>query len=369
MRIIQRIRETIFPIRRRINYLIRPDVWHGGPPNGSFCEWDALTAGLVEGAVRQHGQTYPPISTDSEILQAGLNQAAHADWITLWTRRDDAMLAGPSLAHIDSRGKVCREATYGPHTCADPVWNRRFPRPLRHLTGDFTSIISLWNAGSNYYHWFLDGLTRLVHLADFPPDCRILIPRHSPPFARRSLELMGLAGRVVEAGDEDLKIERYWFAGPTTISGCPDPLGVDWLRKQFPTGSDSQRHRLLYIDRQAATRNLTNARELRDWFGDRGWEVVDPGELSLDAQIHLFQEARAVAGAHGAALTNLLWTAPSTHVLEFMPSRRRNGCYAGISLVVGQPHRSLICPSNRQGDMKVPLAELSALVAPMEEPP
>jgi len=369
MRIIQRIRETIFPIRCRIHHWLRPDVWHGGPPHGSFREWDALTAGLVEGAVRQHGQTYPPIPVDSEILKARLNQATHADWVTLWTRRNDAMLAGPSMAHIDTHGKVCREATYGPHTCADPVWNRRLTRPLRHLTGDVTSIISLWNTGSNYYHWFLDGLTRLVHLADFPPECRILIPRHSPPFARRSLEMMGLAGRLVEVGDEDLSIERYWFAGPTAMSGCPDPLGVGWLRQHFPTGPGSQRRRLLYIERQAATRNLTNARALRNWFSGRGWEVVNPGELALDEQMRLFQEARAVVGAHGAALTNLLWSAPGTHVLEFMPSRRRNGCYAGISLVVGQPHQALICPSNRRGDMTVPLEELPALVAPMEALP
>ena len=366
MRLSQKIRRFAFPLSRRVNQWIRPDVWSGGPPAGLFSEQLQLRNSAIEGKILQGGPELPEIPVDSEIHAAHLDQDKHGDWVTLWSRRDDAFLAGPSLAHIDAASKVCLEAVYGPHAWSDPVWRRKKPTAIRELSGDYTSIVSRWNQGKNYYHWFLDGLIRLVHLPNFPQNCRILIPRDPPPFAQRSIELLGLADRVVETGNEDLRIERYWFAGPSMLSGCPDPLGVGWLRQQFMTGADRDRHRLIYIERKAETRNLTNAGEVRNWLTQRGWEVLEPGKLNLDEQIRHFQEARAVVAAHGAALTNLLWAAPSTHVLELMPSRRRNGCYAGISLVAGLSHRSLVCPSNRQGDIYVPLDTLAACLKRME---
>lgn len=369
MRLSQKIRHITFPLRQRVNRWLLPPVWSGGPPIGVFSERDNLRDASISGKIVRDGQQLPEIPMDSEIHEAGLNQDQHADWTTLWTRRDQAFLAGPSLSHVDSVGRVCLEAVYGPHAWADPVWLRKKNRAALEFDGDFTSIISRWNDGKNYYHWFLDGLTRLVHLQDFPPNCQILIPRNLPAFAKRSIGILGLANRVVEVGTEDLRIERYWFAGPTMLSGCPDPMGVEWLRKQFLQGPAPKQHRRLYLERNAPTRNLTNAGEVRDLFTQRGWEVLDPAELTLDEQILVFRETLMVAGTHGAAMTNLLWAGPGTQVLEFMPSRRRNGCYAGISLVNGLRHQSMVCPSTRMGEMRIPLVTLADRLASLEANP
>lgn len=369
MRISQRIRKATFPLRRRINRLVWPDVWNGGPPCGTFNEFDCIRSHAVKGGIAEARTDHPIISPDSEIIAAGLGQSKHANWPSIWSKRDDAVLLAPSLAHVDRAGRVCMEATYGPHTWSDPVWKRRHGRPVRELSGNFTSIVSRWNDGKNYYHWFLDGLTRLVHLKNFPVDCKILIPAELPAFARRSIELAGLAHRVVETRGKDLRIEHYWFAGPTMLSGCPDPLGVEWLQQNLPRHSGLKPQRLIYIERNAPTRQLTNAPAVRNWFIERGWEVVDPGERSLDEQMALFGEARAIVGAHGAGLTNLLWAPSGTRVLEFMPSRRRNGCYAGISSIQGFSHQTWVCPSNRKGEMGIPLDRLSMLVAAMTQSP
>ncbi|MEP5672190.1 MAG: glycosyltransferase family 61 protein [Luteolibacter sp.] len=277
----------------------------------------------------------------------------------LRSTRNNAYLAAPSLAHCDDEGRVCREAIYGPHAWADPVWGRQGPVPTQKLSGNFTSIVSRWNEGSNYFHWFMDGLTRLAHLNSFPADCRIIIPENPAPFALRSIELLGLTDRVLQVGDVDLEIERYWFAGPTMLSGCPDPIGVDWLRRKFLTGPQPLGCRKIYIERTAPTRNVGNAQELRELFHERGWEIIDPGSLTLDEQISTFREAKAIAGAHGAAMTNLLWAPAGTEVLEFMPERRRNGCYAGIAIIAGQNHQTLVCNSDRKGNMNIALDKIA----------
>ena len=358
------LREQIWritgPFFRLAGRILGPSVYEGGLPIGIFSESTCITAGTIKGVIVFDRQKLPLIPPDSEIVAAGLQQHEFGTWQCLWTQRDDAFLAGPSLPHTDSHGRICLEATYNVHSWNDPVWRRKGPATVRNLSGDYTSIISRWNMGGNYYHWFLDGLTRLIHLDSFPPCCRILIPRSLPPYARRSLELLGLADRVEESAEEDLRIEHYWFAGPTMLSGCPDPAGVKWLREHLVTHSETDGARWIYVERNAATRGCTNAIEVREWFSARGWEVVDPGTMTLDEQIDMFSKATAVAGIHGAAMTNLLWMPPCGKVIELMPSKRRNGCYAALALVVGLEHQSVVIPSDRRGNIHVSIQHLES---------
>lgn len=360
MRLGQRLRKALFPLQRKLNTWLRPRLGEGGPPCGIYSEARAIADGRVEGGLLAKPARDIPIPVDSEIRTASLDQDKHRDWNALWCRREDVILAAPTLAHSDKIGNVCLEAIYGPHAWSDGVWRRNGKLPIRRLSGDFTSIVSRWNDGRNYFHWFMDGLTRLIHLDSFPAECRILIPKNLPAFALRSLELLGLSGRVVETVDEDLRIERYWFAGPTMLSGCPDPCGVEWLRRNFLPDQQPAGYRRIYIERNAATRGLANAPELRKFFRERDWDIIDPGTLTLDEQIGVFGEAEFIVGVHGAAMTNLLWAPTGARVLELMPKHRRNGCYAGIALIAGQVHRTIVCPSDRKGEISVPLK----LIAP-----
>ena len=359
MRTSQRFRKTLFPFRRRWASWFRPNLQQGGPPRGTFSETENIAEGKIPGAILPQ-PNFPVIPESSEVIQAGLDQHRYTNWQTVWSRRDQAFLAAPSLCHSDGTGRVCSESVYGIHSWADPVWMRKEKHPLRELTGDYTSIVSRWNQADSYYHWFMDGLTRLIHLDSFPADCRIIIPQNPSRFALRSIEMLGLSEKVIEADESDLKIERYWFAGPTMLSGCPDPRGVRWLREKFISNPSPGGGRKIYIDRTAPTRHLSNSQELRDFFVNKGWEVLDPGTLSLDEQISKFGEASLIAGAHGAAMTNLLWAPRGTKILEFMPSRRRNGCYAGIALAAGMEHRTLVCPSDINGNMEVPVSGIQS---------
>ena len=43
-----------------------------------------------------------------------------------------------------------------------------------------------------------------------------------------------------------------------------------------------------------------------------------------------------------------------------MPERRSNGYYAGISIAAGLNHQPLVSPSDRKGNMSVPLSNIAA---------
>lgn len=360
MKVPRAIRKKTFPLWRKIAHRLHPGVGAGGRPPGFFSERDAVARGEVEGGVLDPSP-FPEFPAGSEIVGAGLRQDRFRDWPAVWSHRGSALLVAPTFVHLDASGRVCDEAIYGEHRWRDPVWTRSGGGGRRIIDGSLTSVVSLWTAGGNYYHWFLDGLTRLVHLSSFPADCRVLVPAGLPGFAADSLARLGLADRILEVDSRDIVAEDYWFAGPTMLSGCPDPIGVRWLRERLAMPSAGPGRRL-FLSRRATTRMARNESQARRLLEGLGWEAVDPAELDLGAQIRLFGEAEMVAGVHGAAFTNLLWMPAGGAVLEIMPSRRRNGCYAGIALMAGLRHETLVQPSDRSGAMDIDLRALEETV-------
>ena len=350
------VEKLAFPALRRWRGWRGEGPEQGGVPFGIFQEKHEIQKGRVNGRIIADGQTLPAVPELSEIIASGLRQADYRWWPVLWTRRASARLLGPSLVHADDLGHACYEAMYGPQASGDPVWRINGGHDETELPGNWTSLVSRWTRGNNYYHWITDGLTRLLHLPSFPEDTGILVPPGLPAFASESLKLLGLGDRIREAPEEHLFIEKYHFAGPVALTGCVNPMGVAWLRKSFGIPPKlGAGHRKIFISRKDTTRDITNARELEQALATEGWEIIEPGTLSFREQIAIFRQARIIAGIHGAGMTNLLWAPQGTRVVELMPRTFRNGCYAGISLVLGHDHRVLVCPAGRRGNqMTVP---------------
>ena len=344
------VEKLAFPALRRWRGWCGEGPEQGGVPFGIFHEKEEIRKGRVNGRIVVDGQTLPYISQGSEIHACGLRQADYEWWPVLWTRRASARLLGPSLVHVDDYGHACYEAMYGPQASGDPVWRILGSKPETELPGNWTSLVSRWSRGKNYYHWITDGLTRLSHLSSFPDDTGILVPPDLPAFALESLKLLGLEDRVRETSEEHLLVENYHFACPMVLTGCPNPLGTAWLRKAFGLpGQLGAGHRKLFISRKGTTRDLSDSRELEQTLASEGWEVIEPGSLSFREQIAIFRQARIIAGIHGAGMTNLIWAPQGTRVVELMPRTFRNGCYEGISLVLGHDHRVILCPADRRG--------------------
>jgi Glycosyltransferase 61 len=346
-RIVQRLG---FPWIRRWRSWRGPGPEEGGVPRGIFREVREIRRGRVEGAVVADGQALPDLPADSEIIACGLGQAAFGNWPVLWSRRESVRLLGRSLVPVDPVGRACFEAMFGPQASGDPVWWAGGAQPARELAGSWTSLVSRWTIGSNYYHWLTDGLTRLLHLPAFPQDTGILVPAGLPAFARDSLRLLGLWDRVREVEGDHLVVETHWFAGPPAVSGCLNPLGIRWLRRALgPEPGEGSGHRKIFISRQGTTRDMTNLPAVERVLRAEGWEVIDPGKLSFREQIETFRKARVVAGVHGAGMSNLLWAPAGTRVIELMPDTFRNGCYEAISRVIGHRHEVLLCRADKRG--------------------
>ena len=93
----------------------------------------------------------------------------------------------------------------------------------------------------------------------------------------------------------------------------------------------------IYIKRSGTVRTLVNEAALISALLLRNFQIIDPGEMSLQEQIDIFSRARTIIGPTGAAMTNLLFSGKGTRVLVFAADHPQTNL--GIFGQIGQFNR------------------------------
>jgi capsular polysaccharide biosynthesis protein len=305
------------------------------PLLGAFSAYEELLAERLPGQVlvdRQVTGVCPPGSM-TEI--SGHRQHDHQPWPVFWTCSDDARLVGAQWQWRDRQNRFCAEGNYHlPHRrrlSEDKLFAPILLPPGRKLDGAWTSLASNWGDGRNYYHWITDNLTRLRVRDELPEKTRVLLPRHTAPYILETLGMLGITGICEAPADSCVRPERYYFCSPTALTGVWNPLGFDWLRERFRKFFAAPVGPPVFLTRRGASRVPDRLGEIERIFEGAGFEIVDCGALSVREQIARTSAATAVAGLHGAAMTNLLWLQPGTPVLELFQPGYLNGCYEQIA--------------------------------------
>jgi capsular polysaccharide biosynthesis protein len=218
-----------------------------------------------------------------------------------------------------------------------PIFLRPRLPPVEELSGSLGVLTT--RGVDNYYHFMTDVLPRLELLrrAQTEPD-RYLVNR-TTGFQRELLETLGITeDRTVASA-----IHPHVRADRLVVPSLPDshlrtpPWVTSWLRQQFLPADPAPPHRRLYVTRgnRKHTRHVENEAEVLDALAALGFETVDPGALTVAEQVRLFAEAEIVVGAHGAALTNLVFCPERTAVIELFPPDYVNVCFWALASAVG----------------------------------
>ena len=115
--------------------------------------------------------------------------------------------------------------------------------------------------------------------------------------------------------------------------------------------------RRLFVSRgSAASRRVVNEAALEPVLTEHGFEIVDPAGMSVAEQVKLFSQARFVAGPHGAGLTNLLFSAPGTRVVEIFAAPAAQGVsnYRVLASHCGMPYGRLLAKPVPGGSARGP---------------
>ena len=199
-----------------------------------------------------------------------------------------------------------------------------------------------WKNVHNYCHWSFSELP-VLHLAFSSPAETILLPASlletSLPLAFEQRWLEVLKARYPGKTLEPLSKQTYTdILIPVNhdTSSSNVPVGkcaykhyhhsratpytiqmVDEMKMHFDRFKDLRAKRF-YINR--TSRRLQNEEEVQSYLKSQGYVILNLEDLTLDDQVHLFMNAEAIIGFHGAGLANLLFcnTNSKTKVLEIV---------------------------------------------------
>jgi len=207
-----------------------------------------------------------------------------------------------------------------------PVFRRNFFREPLRLGGRTLSLVAGGVSGrGNYYHWLIDVLPRLQTLADsrFAGALdHVVVPQFGGAFQKTTRRLMGI-------GEEQIVV-----CGPFTHIQCDEllvtshPRGTrsilvpDWVfelydrLKQEVLVPDDYPKKLYVTRKDTKLRGVVDEDRLIEYLKGYGYEPVTLAEYDFDGKVNLFHAADSVISAHGAGLTNLMFSRPGTRLLE-----------------------------------------------------
>lgn len=313
-----------------------PSIGRFRPLKGTFSAAERVRNGELAGEILMESQEPGPCPPGSITELAGMQQHSHQPWPVFWARSDDARLVGSMQLWRDSHDLLSIEGVFH-RPKRLKIRDDRYlaqilvPEP-QILPGAWTSLGSNWGNGKNYFHWFLDTLTRLSVRDHLPEPTRILLPANAPTFVTQTLEMLGLSDISETVHSPCLQPERFYFCSPTAMTGVWNPIGFNWLRSQFARFISPQADGLpLFLTRRGIARIPPNLPEIEALFTKNGFKIIDCGDYSVQEQIRMISAAPAIAGLHGAAMTNLLWARPNTPAIELFACGYLNACYEQIA--------------------------------------
>ena len=226
--------------------------------------------------------------------------------------KGDRVCCSPSITTAEWRRIIRRQPWVIPYADRLPV--RTLSRP---------AILFISREYRNYGHLWLDIAPRLYLLWRYRPEWlkqyAVIVPADLPSWSREILTtLFGLDASMFETYDPERESLRCPSAiVPTLMHTDPyfHPAAAEFYRhvvavcagQALREGSAGGR---LFLTRRRQTRArvLANIDEVEALAVSMGFAVIAPEELSWREQVALFSKAEIVAGEHGSAMKNLLFS-------------------------------------------------------------
>lgn len=215
----------------------------------------------------------------------------------------------PGILTSDGRSLEMREVRFRDEH-ADLL---RLQRPPTQHVRKATWILE--RVYDNYSHWFTAHVPKLLLLREQGLLGDVLLPPDPSPLVVETLRLLGLDPEQFPTYDPEAVLEAEELTILSTDRFRPELLRS--VRDALWTAPAEPPRRRIFISRAKATRRrLLNEEEIWGILEPAGFERVLMEDLSLREQIELMRETTILFAIHGAGLTNMMFCAPGTHVVE-----------------------------------------------------
>lgn len=266
---------------------------------------------------------------------AGLLQARGAHVVTIKPRGEHFASADPHARQVYA---LSRYGLTLPHGRRKGFWGKLLRGRMRgvavkahYLAGKTLLLGAYYDDCNNYYHFWADVMADLWFARqaglDLSQISQFLLPYSGCRWQQEILQHCGIELSKVVPLSQSSHLQCAELVLPLRAKGSyRTPV---WLNRALRELSDFQpaktAQRRLYIARlDANKRKLQNEAQIIALLQQHQFEIISCSTLSVVEQQQLFSQAAVVIAPHGAALTNLLWCAPGTKILEFVPEGHHN---------------------------------------------
>ena len=231
------------------------------------------------------------------------------------------------------------------HQWGEPVWeNKAFGVPglgrLERRDGAWATLV-VPASGSNVGHWVMDGVLRLsvLEASGRAGDAKLILPNVDARWTQ-PVEALGYGpDRYAGLREGHWEVDELLVPSFLAPSGFLRPWAVRWFRERLGVEGKPRGSRRLWISRgRARFRRLQNEEEILALLSREGFEKVELERLSFREQVDLLSQAGAVAGPHGAGMTDLLFAPRGIRVLEFFPPGFVNPVFYSMANSVDQEY-------------------------------
>jgi capsular polysaccharide biosynthesis protein len=192
----------------------------------------------------------------------------------------------------------------------------------------------------NYYHWLNDVLPRIrLYEPVLDQIDHFCVASNVPAKFLDILKDFGIPAEkiLLVKEKEKLHFDHSYVASLPGSEGRSPQWAVDYIReKLLKNAAPIEPLKKLYFKRgENAGRKILNESAIIKILESNGFLIADPGTLSIREQIALIQQAKIVISAHGAALSNLLFSPDNLTVIElFSPDYFRTDCFYTLSSIM-----------------------------------
>lgn len=181
---------------------------------------------------------------------------------------------------------------------------------------------------SNWYHWLIEYLPRVMQLeTSLAADVPVIVTSRTPATGMDALRALTDRPIVVLVPEFAHRVGILHVVAPpaqildTTRVPWADGLSINptpilAMRDRFMSTRESpSATRRVFLRRTSGHRGLLNEAELATIASRHGLEILDPGAMTWEQQVALFSSAAVLVGASGAVMANYLLMSPGSRVL------------------------------------------------------
>tara|TARA_B100000963_G_scaffold183498_1_gene159468 strand:+ start:6248 stop:7336 length:1089 start_codon:yes stop_codon:yes gene_type:complete len=233
------------------------------------------------------------------------------------------------------------------HVSENSCIKKGTPRIKKRVNGSVLCLTQGVSAHSNYFHWLFDILPkiRIFSEAFDISNLDYFYVDDLKPYQKKTLEVLGLGKikvisskkyRHIQAKELFATEHPWYFKGTILEQANYFPYWiVDWLYDSFNKHEKKvEVGEKIFIDRSETKSKqcqFLNDEEISEFLKTKGFMKYKIGKFTFQEQIHIFKNAKIIFGAHGAALTNLVFCQKGAKVIEIKPVNHPKSQYRIVS--------------------------------------